>query len=199
MTIQIRLATTDDAPQIHGIYAPIVRDTFISFEQKIPTVKEVENRIAKTLQQYPYLVCDIDDQIAGYAYASAFRTRSAYQWTTEVTAYTHPDFHRRGIGRGLYTSLIAILREQGYMNAVAGIALPNDASVGFHEALGFEKIGVYLNIGYKLGGWHDTGWWQLELQPMVNPPPIPTPIPQLDNSSEFHKLLQTGHDFIRQI
>ena len=143
MTIQIRLATSDDAPQIQAIYAPIVRDTFISFEKVVPTVDEIAGRITKTLQQYPYLVCDIDGQIAGYAYASSFRSREAYQWTAEVTAYIHPDFHRRGIGHGLYTSLFAILREQGYFNAVSVIALPNPASVGLHEAMGFQKIGVF--------------------------------------------------------
>lgn len=197
MTTQIRLATPNDAAQIQAIYAPIVQDTFISFEQVIPNPQEIASRIEKTLQQYPYLVCDIDGQIAGYAYGSAFRTRAAYQWTTEVTVYTHPDFHRRGIGRGIYTSLFTVLREQGYCNAVSVIALPNNASVGLHESMGFEKIGVFKNMGYKLDDWWDTGWWQLELRPMPANPTPPTSIQSAKDSPEFTQWLSHGYEFIR--
>jgi len=190
MTTIIRLAQSTDAQQIQAIYAPIVRDTFISFEEVIPDVAEIERRITNTLKQYPYLVCDIDGQIAGYCYASAFRTRQAYQWTTETTVYVHPDFHRRGIARGLYTALLNVLRGQGYLNVVGVIALPNDASVRLHEMFGFEKIGVFKNMGYKLADWRDTGWWQLELNPMPPNPTPPIPITEYSQTANFKMYLE---------
>jgi len=197
--MEIRLVSPSDATQIREIYAPIVRETATSFEYDVPTVGEIAGRITKTLQQYPWIVCEIDGKVAGYTYGSSFRSRTAYQWTTEVTAYIHPKFHRRGIGRGLYTSLFAILRKQGYFNAISVITLPNDASVGLHESLGFEKIGVFMNMGYKHEDWHHTGWWQLELCPMqVNPSP-PLAISQLAQQSNFPDLLKTGQHLIKDI
>ena len=197
--MQIRLVRPSDAQQIRDIYAPIVRETPISFEYDVPEIDEIASRINKTLQQYPWLVCEIEGQIAGYAYASSFRTRTAYQWTNEVTAYIHPDYHRRGIGRALYTSLFAILQAQGYFNTVSVIALPNDASVGLHESMGFQKIGVFINMGYKLERWHDTGWWQLELCPMpINPQP-PIAITELAQQENFPDLLKTGQSLIRAV
>lgn len=195
--MQIRLVSPTDAPQIHDIYAPIVRETPISFEYIVPEIDEIAGRITKTLQQYPWIVCEIDGQIAGYAYGSAFRSRTAYQWTTEVTAYIHPAFQRHGIGRGLYTSLFAILREQGYFNAVSVIALPNDASIGLHESMGFTKIGTFMNMGYKLEGWHNTGWWQLALCAMPTHPQAPIPIDELAKQFNFTDLLKTGQSLIR--
>lgn len=197
MTIQIRLASSADAPQIREIYAPIVRDTPTSFEYLVPEIEDIAGRITNTRQQYPWLVCDIGGQIAGYAYGSSFRSRTAYQWTTEVTAYIHPQFHRRGIGRGLYTSLFAILREQGYFNAVSVITLPNDASVGLHATMGFIKIGVFENMGYKHERWHHTGWWQLELCPMPTDPQPPIPITKLAKQESFSNIINSGLPLIR--
>ena len=197
MHIIIRLASTADAPQICKIYSPIVRDTAISFEQAAPDAKEIAARITKTLRQYPWLVCEINRQIAGYAYAGSFRSRSAYQWTTETTVYVHLDHQRRGISRALYTSLIAVLRQQGYCNAIGVIALPNNGSIRAHEAVGFRKIGVLQNIGYKLAGWHDTGWWQLELCPMPLEPQAPRPVMTLAQQAGFEELLQAGRPFIK--
>ena len=197
MSLTIRLASSADAPQICGIYSPIVRDTAISFEQAVPDAKAIAARISETLQQYPWLVCEINRQIAGYAYAGSFRPRSAYQWTTETTVYVHPNYQRRGIARALYTSLIAVLRRQGYCNAIGVIALPNDGSVGAHEAVGFRKVGVLENMGYKLKGWRDTGWWQLELRPMPPEPQAPRPVMTLARRADFEALLQAGLPFIK--
>jgi len=197
MSLTIRLASTADAPQIYEIYSPIVRDTAISFEQAPPDVKEIAARITKTLQQYPWLVCEIERQIVGYAYASSFRSRFAYQWTAETTVYVHQDYQRRGIARALYTSLLAILRQQGYCNAIGVIALPNHGSVRAHETLGFRKIGVFENMGYKLEGWHDTGWWQLELRPMPAAPQAPCPVMILAEQADFEDLLQAGQPFVK--
>ena len=108
-------------------------------------------------------------------YGSSYRNRSAYQWSVEVSAYVREDRQGRGIARGLYAALFGILETQGYVTALAGIALPNPASVGFHEAMGFQHLGTYRNVGFKLGSWHDVGWWQRSfLSPPTAPrPPIP--------------------------
>ncbi len=192
MKARIRLASRSDAPAIHQIYAPIVRDTHISFEQTVPSVDEIGDRIASTLKQHPWLVCELDGMLAGYAYASAFRARAAYQWTAETTVYIHADFQRRGIARALYSSLLAVLREQGYRSVIGVIALPNEGSVRAHEALGFRKVGVLEAVGYKAGAWRDTGWWQLILRPPEASPRPPRPIAQLAEAPHFERLLQTG-------
>ena len=199
MSVTIRLAVAADAEQICEIYAPIVRDTHISFEQDIPDAAEMAARISKTMPRYPWLVCDIEERVAGYAYASPFRRRKAYQWTAETTVYVRPDYKRRGVSRALYTSLIAVLREQGYCNAVGVIALPNDASIRAHEAVGFRKVGVLENMGFKAGAWHHTGWWQLELRPMPDQPQRPRALTSLTEPSLLDRLLGAGLPFLKQI
>lgn len=169
----IRLATTDDAGACLAIYAPVVAETAISFELEVPTVEEMERRIGETLVRYPWLVLAEPGGVRGYAYASAHRQRPAYQWSVDVSVYVSPAARRMGAGRRLYTSLLALLRLQGYVNAFAGVALPNGASVGLHEALGFQPIGVYRNAGFKLGRWLDVGWWQLPLQDLPAEPVTP--------------------------
>ena len=195
----IRLARPADAADIHQVYAPIVSDTHISFERSVPSVAEIAARISKTLAQYPWLVCEIGGRLAGYAYASAFRARYAYLWTTETTVYVHPDFQRRGVSRALYHSLAAILRAQGYCNTVGVIALPNQASVRAHEAVGFRKIGVFENVGFKAGNWRHTGWWQLALRPMPEEPMPPRSIGELAREARFPELLQSGISFLREL
>jgi phosphinothricin acetyltransferase len=137
-----------------------------------PTAEQMAARIATTLTYAPWLVLERDGQVVGYVYASKHRERAAYQWSVDVSAYTDPRFQRQGIGAALYRTLFALLRVQGFYAAHAGITLPNPPSVAFHEALGFRPIGVYPQVGYKLGAWRDVGWWQLALQPR---PAVPTP------------------------
>ena len=163
-TSTIRLATEKDAESVGRIYAPIVVSTATSFEQNPPSTEEIANRIRKTLPETPWLICAMGDEVQGYAYASRFRERAAYQWTVEVTVYVSPDHYRQGIGSRLYASLLACLRVQGFHTALAVIALPNDASVRLHERLGFEPVGVFRDIGFKLDRWHDVGWWRLSLE-----------------------------------
>ena len=192
MNAAIRLASRADAGQIATIYAPIVRDTHISFEEAPPDASQIAQRIDACLRQYPWLVCEIDGRIAAYAYASAFRSRAAYQWTAETTVYVHKAHQRRGLARGSYRSLLALLREQGYRNAVGVIALPNAASVRAHESLGFRQVGVFHKAGFKAGAWRDTGWWQLELRSVSTTPTPPRPIHELAMRDDFESLLQTG-------
>lgn len=177
----IRLATADDATAIAEIYAPIVTRTPISFEEIAPDAAEMRTRILKTMQTYPWLVWD-SGAIAGYAYASVHRARPAYRWSAEVSAYVREDARGRGIARSLYEALFRVLRLQGYHRAFAGIALPNDASVGLHSRCGFEPIGVFREIGYKFGSWHDTQWWQRALGDAGEAPSEPTPLAQLDRA-----------------
>ena len=162
-TIHLRPAERADAAQIASIYAPIVRETAISFEVDPPSSEEIAARIGTIQQRYPWLVATMGDTILGYAYGSEHRQRAAYRWSVDVTAYVLETARRQGIGRKLYLALAAILRAQGFYSAYAGVTLPNDASVGLHEAVGFRPLGVYRNVGFKLGQWRDVGWWGLEL------------------------------------
>jgi phosphinothricin acetyltransferase len=164
-----------DAAACAAIYAPYITDSAISFEAEPPGAAEMAARIHSTLETHPWLVYERDGDVAGYAYAGVHRTRAAYRWTAEVTAYVSQDHQRAGIGRALYTDLLGRLRAQNFRLAVAGITLPNDASVGLHEAIGFEPVGVYRNIGWKFGRWHDVGWWQLDLGEPGDPPAEPAP------------------------
>jgi phosphinothricin acetyltransferase len=169
----IRVATPDDAAQALSIYAPIVRDTFISFEVEVPSVAEMGERIARTLATHPWLVFEDAAGVAGYVHAGAHKARPGYRWSVDVTVYIAERARRRGAGQALYQALFDILRRQGFHMAYAGIALPNAGSVGLHEAVGFRPIGIYPKVGYKLGDWRDVGWWSLELQPMADPPAEP--------------------------
>ena len=174
--MSIRFATPDDADAIAAIYAPIVADTPISFETEVPTVDAMRRRIAATLTTLPWLVSvDPVDVVDGYVYASRHRERGAYRWSVDVTAYVRGDARGRGVGKRLYARLFDELKALGYYQAFAGIVLPNAASVALHEAVGFEHLGTYRDVGFKCGAWHDVGWWQRVLQA-----PAPHPAPPLD-------------------
>jgi phosphinothricin acetyltransferase len=168
--MSIRVATPQDAQAVLDIYAPVVRDTAISFELEPPSIDEMRNRIVDTLQRLPWLVSvGAQGLVDGYAYASKHRERPAYQWAVDVTAYVREEARGQGVGKRLYARLLEVLVELGYFQAFAGIALPNQASVGLHEAVGFVPVGVYRNVGFKLGAWRDVGWWQRELRAPAEP------------------------------
>lgn len=175
----IRLAREDDAADFAAIYAPIVRDTHTSFEMSPPDAQEMRARIAKTLAMFPWLAWEEGGRAVGYAYASRHREREAYQWSVDVSCYVHPDFHGRGIGKALYGKLFEVLEAQGFQSAFAGIALPNAASVALHESAGFEKIGVYREVGFKAGAWRDTGWWGRRVGRAPREPSAPRPLRSL--------------------
>ena len=158
-----RVATPDDGAGLAAIYAPIVRDTVISFESRPPDAAEMGRRVAATLPTHPWLVWEEGGAVLGYAYAGPHRVRPAYAWAVEVSAYVHASVRRRGIARQLYAAVLEILDQQGYRRVLAGITLPNEASVGLHERLGFAPVGVYRAVGFKAGRWHDVGWWQRSL------------------------------------
>ena len=159
-----------DAAACAAIYAPHVRDGWASFEEEPPSAGEMERRIRAVQETHPWLVDERAGAVAGYAYASPHRSRAAYRWSADVAVYVDHGHHRAGVGRALYGELLVRLRAQGFRMACAGITLPNDASVGLHEAMGFLPVGVYRAVGFKAGEWRDVGWWQLDLVPGARGP-----------------------------
>lgn len=159
---------------VHGIYAPVVRNTAISFEWEAPSVDEMARRIESVLAaNYPWVVVEADGQVRGYAYAGAYRTRAAYRWAAEVSVYVDAQHHRGGLGRILYGSLIRLLEAQGFRSAYALATTPNPSSDGLHRSLGFREVGRFPHVGYKFGRWHDVVCWHLALpHPEAPPGPI---------------------------
>lgn len=145
------------------IYAPYVAGAATSFEEQPPDADDFAERIERVAATHAWLVAERDGVVAGFAYAAPHRPRPAYRWTVETSVYVGGGHQGTGLGRELYTELTGLLRRQGLHLALAGITLPNAASVALHEALGFEQIGVYRRVGYKAGGWRDVSWWQLAL------------------------------------
>jgi phosphinothricin acetyltransferase len=163
-TYTIRSATGADAARIAEIYEPYVTNTPASFEIDPPRMQEMLGRIEAGAGTYPWLVAQADSAVVGYAYAGEFRKRAAYRWSAEVSVYVDMHHRARGAGRALTTRLLDELRAGEFANAFAGVALPNPASVRLFESLGFQPIGVFRNVGYKFGVWHDVAWWQLPLR-----------------------------------
>ena len=194
---EIRPASKSDCQPMLDLYTPIIEHTATSFEYQVPSAEQFQARISNIQQQYPWLVCTKDSQVAGYAYAGPHRGRKAYQWSTELSVYINPKFHRRGIARALYTALVDILKLQGYYTALAGISLPNEASVTFHETFGFTPVGIYQNIGYKFGVWHSVGWWEYTIQPYLGAVKEPSTVNHIIKSTEWQKILDTAENMIK--
>ena len=170
-----------DAAACAAIYAPSVESTPISFETVPPDPAEFRARMEKYAATHPYLVAEEDGEVIGYAYACRWAERAAYGWSVETSVYIDAAHHGKGVGRALYTELFERLRAQGFRVAVAGITLPNPASIGLHESMGFEPIGALRDVGFKHGAWHDVGYWQLYLQPLGDGDPEP-PLPPGPNA-----------------
>jgi len=166
----IRDAVAADAARCAEIYAPYVRETAISFEEEPPSAAAMSARIADAQRAHAWLVLERDDDVVGYAYGGPFMSRAAYQWATAVSVYLAPGRRRTGAGRALYQALFERLAARGHRTALAGIALPNEASTGLHVALGFEHVGTYRRVGWKLGRWHDVAWYQRPLTEDDGPP-----------------------------
>ena len=167
-----RLATPSDAAGCLAIYRPFVESSHTTFETDVPTLPEFTRRIESTLMARPWVVAEENGSVIGYAYASPIKDRVAYQWSVEVAIYVASQARGRGVGRALYEALFRVLAGQGFVNAIGIIALPNSPSIALHESLGFEKISHLKSIGFKLGAWHDTTWWQKRL---ASPPANPSP------------------------
>ncbi|MGW7679607.1 N-acetyltransferase family protein [Kribbella sp. NPDC054772] len=172
--VQVRDASEADAEACAAIYAPYVTGTAITFEIDPPTVVEMAERIAKAQSTHAWLVLEDEHRVVGYAYAGPMKPRAAYRWSCEVSVYVEPGRRRSGAGRALYEALFARLTDRGFRTAVAGMTLPNPASEGLHKSLGFEPIGTYRNIGWKLDTWHDVAWAQRPLAELPDPPAEPS-------------------------
>ncbi|WP_267639591.1 GNAT family N-acetyltransferase [Haloarchaeobius amylolyticus] len=193
----IRPATRDDAGAIHDIYAPFVAETAVSFETEVPSREAIAGRITDTQEQFPWLVCEVDGAVAGYAYGHAHRGRGGYRWSAESSVYVAEAHLRRGVARGLYESLFTVLALQRYVNCYAGIVLPNDASVTFHESMGFERVGRYEDVGYKHGEWRDTLWLRRELREPPADPAEPRPFPAVRTDDAFESAIEAGETSVR--
>ena len=185
----IRFAKSTDAASVLAIYAPYILNTAFTFETEVPTVENFQHRIISYQENWPWLVYEVDEFVAGYAYATKHRERAAYQWCVESSVYVHDNFQEKGIAKALYNALFEILKYQGCRNVYAGITLPNDKSVGFHKRFGFTKIADYINIGYKLNKWNTVSWWQLQLNDYSDDPVAPIKFPDV-NASFLNAILK---------
>ena len=164
----IRSVQLADAKAIQAIYQPYVTETAITFEVDVPTVLEFERRITKTLARYPYLVAEVDGKVLGYAYASTYYARAAYDWTVELSIYISKEARGQGIGSALYDALEEELKARGYLRFLACIALPNEASIAMHEKRGYVQVAHFPKVGYKFEQWHDIVWMQKTIEGPVN-------------------------------
>ncbi len=173
----IRAARESDFDAIADLVNHYIRETAIHFGTDTVTAAELHEGWRGHEEVYPCLVAEVDGRFAGYSKAGVFRERAAYAWTTETTVYVERGLERKGVGKALYQRLFAILCAQGFQSAIGGIALPNDASVRLHEALGFMKVAHVVRAGWKFGRFHDLGFWQRDLHPPSGAPrPIVAPV-----------------------
>ena len=180
MTTRVCLADPDrDAAAVAAIYRPVVEDSHVSFEKVAPDVAEIAQRIRSTLTLTPWLVVREDDDVEGFAFAVPHRSRAAYRWSVDLSVYVDESARGRGLGRVLYDALIPLLRRQGFVNAYAGIALPNPASEALHRAVGMQPTGICPGVGFKLGRWCDVAWYWMRLGDPADLPADPVPLPAL--------------------
>ena len=173
--MRLRSVKVDDAAAMEAIYTPLVLETAISFEWEPPTLAAWQERVRKVTAAHPWLVAvDDQQQVRGFAYASAHRDAPSYQWSVNTSVFVHADARGQGVGTALYLQLHRQLVELGYFTAFAGIALPNAGSVALHESVGYRPLGVYEKVGFKFGQWRDVAWWRKELQACDREPTPPS-------------------------
>lgn len=167
----VRLVEPGDATAIAEIYRPYVLETAISFETDAPSPETMQERISRASENFPWLAYEKEGAVLGYAYAAPWKDRSAYQWSVETSVYVRQGHHGQGIGRALYKDLLQRLKDQGRVNVIGGIALPNEGSVALHESMGFKPVARFKEVGFKFGQWWDVGYWQLQFPKRENPKP----------------------------
>lgn len=192
MSLVIRLANESDAEQILAIYQPLVYETACTLASKPPTAKALRHQIRQTLTRLPWLVCERNRSLLGYAYATPYRPHATLAWSVEVAIYMAPPYQRRGIGRALYTSLLRVLLLQGFVHACALIVQPNPPACALHRSLGFQAIGVQHAAAYKLHAWHDLDWWCLRLQSPASDPSPPADLTLAQISPDWEDALAAG-------
>ncbi len=192
----IRIATTEDAKNLLAIYEPYVRNTAITFEYDVPSITEFTDRIQHTLKKYPYILLEENGQILGYAYASPFKERSAYNWSVETSIYLNKDARGKGYGRQLHDALEKLLKSMGIINMCACIGVPrgedpylDNNSVDFHSHMGYRMVGTFSHSGYKFGRWYDMSWMEKHI---TTPPAHPQPIKTFpDIMDRFDEIIKT--------
>ena len=167
--MEIRLAKPSDARSLLDIYAPYVENTAITFEYEVPTIEDFAIRIEKTLEKYPYLVAEEDGVVLGYAYASTYYARAAYDQAVELSVYVSQDARGKGVGSKLYDALEDLLDQMGYVHFLACISLPNEASLALHRKRGYQQVAHFPKIGYKFNRWNDIVWLQKSLDKEARP------------------------------
>ena len=193
----IRAVKEKDVDGILEIYAPFITGSVVSFEEEVPGPELMWNRISSITADLPFLICEHQKKVTGYAYASTHRVRQAYRWSKEVSVYVHPEYRKKGIASALYTALFEMLKYQGVVNLLAGITIPNPESVRFHEKMGFRKTGEFARIGFKFDAWHNVGWWELRLFPEETKPGEIIPFPEIKHSRAAKSAVKKGEEQIK--
>lgn len=191
-----RMATIDDVKDILAIYEPYILNTPITFEFNPVPEDEFIERINRISKQFPYILCVIDDEVAGYAYCSYYLEKEGFSWDCEITVYVAESFHKRGIATALYKILIPIIKQQGYYNIYSLICVPNESSVYLHEKFGFREVGIYYNTAYKLAQWRDLLVMEKKLREYELSPKKPMSVHELDKGF-VDDLLNDGCDYIK--
>lgn len=186
---KVRLIERVDYPKILEIYRPFVEHSNITFEYQCPSLESWSERIDETLENFPWIVVEIGDEIAGYAYAYKHRERVAYSWSCEVSVYLQAKFQKKGLAKILYAKLMEILKFQGFINVYAIVTTPNLASEKFHQDFGFYDVGLFYKSGYKLGHWHNTRWFQLHLDFHHNPPKAIIPFREIKELEKVKRIM----------
>ena len=192
----LRMASIEDAAGILEVYAPYILNTSITFEYEVPPIEEFKKRIEGILKKYPYLVCEENGTILGYAYAGPYRTRAAFGWDAELSVYIRPEAQRRGIATVLCRCIIEILREMGCYHLYSHITIPNSGSLALHKALGFVEEGRLSRTGFKLGSWHDMAVLSLQLAPLPQTPDPVRPC-SAEAQSAIADILEQNKKFLR--
>lgn len=193
--IQIRMAEEADAMDLLNIYKPYI-ETPITFECEVPSIETFSQRIREITADYPYLVCETDGKIVGYAYAHRHKERAAYRWNAELSIYIDEQDAGRGIGKMLYHALIHILVLQNVKNVYGGVTMPNPKSEGLHKFFGFQAVGIYHNTGYKCGKWHDVIWFEKQIGEYDSMPYDFLSIPKIDRQ-KIADICENSKQFIR--
>ncbi|WP_411676179.1 N-acetyltransferase family protein [Caproicibacter sp.] len=195
---QIRFATGSDAEAILEIYKPYILETSITFEEEVPSPEDFRDRILSVSSAYPYLVYESEGRIRGYAYAHRYQARAAYRWNAELSVYVERSGLQKGIGKTLYGALLKLLQLQGVQNVYGIVTAPNRNSEKLHESLGFHKLGVYHNTGYKQGKWRDVQLFEKSIGGHeLNPPPLRS-IRELDPAAVTEILERYGHKLLEE-
>lgn len=178
--MEIRMAMERDVPEILEIYRPYIEQTTITFEYEVPSEAAFRKRFQEIAARCPWLVCEAEGVLLGYAYADKAFARAAYGWDADFSVYLRMDARGRGLGRAFYTLLERMVALQGYQVVYGLVTGENTASRRFHEAMGYRKTAELPDCGFKFGRWLGVAWYEKRLCPPVPPAKAPTPASEMD-------------------